>query len=173
MPLLHKLFALARRLFFLIAHKVLSFLLPIPFFPTVSGVLANLIGLDPLTFKHPSFTLPPALTKFLPKNLVPGFLRPSKPPFKALESETIELGEKIRTWRQRDIVRGAERKVAEEIAELPGLSMIQKGKKTMERPNIQNVEFDGSVQKETQKPDAPCTEEIEEVHSPRTRLFFI
>jgi hypothetical protein len=165
MPLLRTLFAVASHLVLFIARKVLSFLLPIPFFPAVSGVLANLVGLDPLTFKHPPFALPPALTKLLPTNLVPSFLRPTKPPFKALESGTIELGEKIRTWRQRDIVTGAERKLAEELAELPGLSMLEKGKKTAARPNIQNVEFDGSVPKGDLKPDAPRTEEIEEVRA--------
>lgn len=171
MPLLRTLLAVARHLFLLIARKVLSFLLPIPFFPAVSGVLANLVGLDPLTFTQPSFRLPPALTKLFPANLVPRFLRPSKPPFKALDSGTIELNEKIHTWRQRDFVTGVERKVAEEIAQLPGLSMLDKGKKTPARQNIQNVEFERAVHKEATTIAAPRTEEIEQVRS-HLQIYF-
>lgn len=144
------LFALIHALSLFTARKILSFLLPIPFFPAVSSVLADLIGIDPITLKPHSVKLPPVLQNRLPANLIPGFLSPAKTPLQALQSETIEPSEKIRTWRQRDILTTGEQKTADEITHLLGLSMDQ-GKKTVERPNIQTVDFGRSLEKEVTK----------------------
>lgn len=153
---------IVNHLLLLIARKILSFLLPIPFFSNVSVVLATLVGINPLTLKPPSIKLPPILTQFLTSKLIPDFLRPSKPPLQALQSETIELGEKIRTWRQRDILTAAERKFADDIASLSGLPM-DRAKKTGERPNIQKIEFGGTAENEMTKVLADSIEALHHV----------
>jgi len=138
------LLALIHALTLFTARKILSFLLPIPFFPAVSSVLANLVGIDPTALKPHLLKPPPVLQNHLPTSLIPAFFSTAKTP---LQSETIEPSEKIRTGRQRDILTMAEQKIADEIAHLPGLSMDQ-GRKTVERPNIQTVDFGGSLEKE-------------------------
>ena len=144
--LFRPLLALIQTLFLSIARGAVSFLLPIPFFPAVSSVLANLVGIDPKTLKPNSLKLPPVLQKFAPTNLIPALLNPEKAQAPPLQSVTIEPGQKNRAWRQLT----AERKITDEGAHLPGLSMDQ-GKKTLERPNIQTVDFGGSPEKEATK----------------------
>jgi hypothetical protein len=143
---LTSLLTIVRRFLLFIARKVLSFLLPIPFFPSVTSVLATLVGINPLTLEPPSVKIPTVLQKLLPTSFVSAFLKPAKPQFKALRSDTIELGEKVRTWRQRHLATETERKVAHEVAEL-----TDRAKKIVTRQNIQDLDFGGSIQKEMAK----------------------
>ena len=96
------------RIAFIIVRNVLKFLLPIPFFPNTSIVLATLVGLNPLELKPLEFP-----TKFIsqlpsPFHTVISKLRgrhdqlahfnPNTTP-----DSTMDLVEKVRTWRQRQL----------------------------------------------------------------------
>ena len=104
-----------RRLAFFIATKVLLFLLPLPFFPNVSIVLAKFFGIPPLALKQPKVNLPaPSFRSFI--NL---FIRKRErpPQMKSVPTEpTTFIGEKIRTWRKRYLTEARGMTTRQEVA---------------------------------------------------------
>lgn len=92
-------------------QKLLQFILPLPFLPAVTGVLAKLVGIDsrafqPITFPKmalPHISIIPASPRILP--IAPPVLETFLPKLKksvevTKDDVTIPLGEKIQTWRQ-------------------------------------------------------------------------
>jgi hypothetical protein len=103
------------RIALLFIRTVLQFLLPLPFFPTVSLVLAKAVGIDTVAFQTPS----PASINSLPRvSVIPATPRlfpfdsprpaakvPILQPLDSTRDDTtIPLGEKVRTWRQKNIL---------------------------------------------------------------------
>ena len=122
------------RFAFVIANKVLLFLLPLPFFPNVSVALAKFVGIPPLTLNQLKFNLPiPNLLSF-----IPSFMRKSDktPQMKPVITEpTISIGEKIRTWRQRHLIEA--RGITARMEVVPQVKS---------RKKIENVEFEAPIQ---------------------------
>jgi len=93
----HQLLFLAQRCAQFVLQKLFMILLPIPFFPALSAVLAKFVGIDPLSLKPPNF---PAFS-FLPgstmiKSIFPGVGKE----IRHLVEPTMPFVEKVDTWRE-------------------------------------------------------------------------
>jgi hypothetical protein len=130
-----------RRIFFFLAKRFLLFVLPLPFFPNVTAVLAKLFGINPLELKQVNIPTP-KLKSFIPTSLIPKFMMAKHDQVSQMKpiptDPTISLGEKIRTWRQRQIVN--ERIMA------PARIGIPTDSRRAPRKKIDQVDFESSVE---------------------------
>jgi hypothetical protein len=145
--------AIFKRVLFFVINKILKWLLPIPLFPAVSSVLANMVGINPLTLnnfslqKLPTISLVPPNAIHLPT--VPGIHgMPLVSSAENIISETIPLGEKVQTWRQRHLVAENATNDAEDIlhlAEKITKKSVVIGKQKRER--IDHIDFDNPLRR--------------------------
>jgi hypothetical protein len=166
--------AIIRRVVFLIVNKVLKWLLPIPLFPAVSSVLANMVGINPFTLnsvalpKLPGISVIPATPK-LP-SVIPGLpVLPDQlvPPEIDL-SETIPLGEKVSTWRQRHLVAENAANDQENIIQLAQkINRKSLGEGKTKRERIDHIDFDnplGRVAKVVPEAKTAIRDVVPQVH---------
>jgi len=110
-PVMSTILLLIQRIALIFVQKFFQFILPLPFLPAVTDVLAKLVGIDSRAFQPvtlPKMALPhisiiPASPRVLP--FAPPALENFLPKFKksvevTKDDVTIPLGEKIQTWRQ-------------------------------------------------------------------------
>lgn len=106
MSFANKLLRVIHRIALFIARKLLKFLLPIPFFPNTSIVLAVYVGFTPVNLNPASPPvrlyprLPASLCEIISK--IVGTPHTQVQPDYATEN-SMDLSEKISTWRQRDL----------------------------------------------------------------------
>jgi hypothetical protein len=152
MPRCFRIFILIiRRLAIFITTKVLLFLLPLPFFPNVSIILAKFVGILTLALKQFKVSLP--TPNFL--SFIPLFMRKSDPApqMKSVSTEpTISIGEKIRIWRQRYLVEARGTTASAEV--VPSRKS---------RKNIEHIEFETSA-KGINKTVGESTEALQQVY---------
>ena len=124
-----------RRFAFFVAANVLFHLLPLPLFPNVSVLLAKSVGIDPLVLNPVNLQLPRFNLSFL---LSPFMFKQNedKPIKKSTAEATISLGEKIRTWRQRNLI--------EAKGVTPPIDVVPPSKNS--RKPIEQVEFEAPIQ---------------------------
>lgn len=140
-------------LVFLFVRKILEFILPLPFFPAVSSILAKAVGLDPLAFQPiytrlalPKLSLPhipnisiiPASQRHFPFEpripLIKDFKVPGIPMLHSTKDDaTIPLGEKVHTWRQNQLLANAQ-------PERGIMSMTDFANKNL-KPTIDKIDF--------------------------------
>src|SRR5271170_7761306 len=147
MPRIARFILITRRIIQFIARQILLFILPIPFFPSISALLAKSVGIDPLSLK--SFNLPKPLQSIqtITTNLtrfVPKFIMPKQTQTRAaIPAETsISIGEKIRTWRQRHLGDKAMDEKGKEV-QIEEEWQIPKPKSV--RKKVDEVEFENPI----------------------------
>ena len=166
--------AIIRRVVFLVVNKILKWLLPIPLFPAVSSVLANMVGINPFTLNSIALPKLPAIS-VIPATPIVASAIPSLPvlpnqlvPPKIDLSETIPLGEKVRTWRQRHLVAenaGNDHENIIQLAQKINRKSLGDGKTKRER--IDHIDFDnplGRVEKAAPEIKTAIRDVVPQVH---------
>ena len=107
MSFANKLLRVIHRIALFMARQLLKFLLPIPLFPNTSLVLAVYVGLSSVNLNPASLPvrlyshLPGPLRKIISK--IVGTPNTQVQPDYGTENSSMDLSEKISTWRQHDL----------------------------------------------------------------------
>lgn len=138
--------AIFRRVLLFLINKVLKWLLPIPLFPAVSSVLANMVGINPLTLNNFSLQKLPTISLIPPVPIHLPTVRGIEAEAEHILSETIPLGEKVQTWRQRHLVPENVTSDAEDILHLAEkITKKSLGNGKQKRERIDHIDFDNPL----------------------------